>query len=574
MSDSHAAFERVRLERAIFEHLRLPVRSDQHQDFLKYYVDDGHLQQLLSGDWQVIQGRRGTGKTILLGALHDTVNLAASGEDSNLALMFTAYDFRAEPLGVDLPDVVRGLGYFQVFLDDLAHRLNEEVQRLLARASWTRRIGGYNSRKNARIQRLLQGIIELAQKGIPVGAFSSIESAQTTTRDHKVGHRFEADDEAGVDDLGMVRFGADLAGNTARRQSTRSVYELVEKSPAIPRFGRVRRELINLLDQLEVTRLYLLIDEWASLDPTATSHLQPLFAELLKTTFGGTNRVSVKIGAATGRLRLEAPDGAWAMRGLELGADIFPTVDLDRPVSSHAQLGEFFSRLLTRRLSFSEPLLASQAGVESQIFSNTDAFRELVTGSEGIPRRFLRIFNKAAEQHSYQINPRWTLQSIQNAIVESLDEEGRLPGSSPTTKLLEEIESTSRRTGSRVFTIRKEDRPLIEDQLLDLLERRLIHANNRLTMTAEARERFEVFRLDYGIWLSFTNREIDDGPQLTNDGTRLNLTNALRMAVHTTAVDSEIISCRRCGYRFSRSAREYDIAGLCPQCLKSPFTDH
>jgi hypothetical protein len=489
MAGPLAEYEGSALERAIFDHARLPLRSDQHQDFLKYYVDDGRLQPLLSGDWQVIQGRRGTGKTILLGALHDTLN-ASGGKD--LALMFTAYDFQAEPVGAGLPDAARGLGYFQVFLDDLSHRLHEEIHRLPS--SGFSRLLGSSTRKSAKVEKLLREISDLSERGTPIGAFSRIESAHTTTDAVESSLGYGADTEAGIDRWGVIHLNADIKAETSRQQKARSLYETIERSPAIPRFGDVRKKLITLLAELRINRLYLLIDEWSYLDPQG--QLQPLFADLLKRTFGGTSSFSVKIGAESERLHLETSDDSWSTRGLELGGDIFPAVDLDRVVNSRNER-QFFARLLNRRLG-----LTDDVGVEHHIFDSGDTFTELVTASEGIPRQFLSIFNRVAQRHSYRIDSPWTIESIRIASIEVTGEEEQRLRDSPIADLLDRIRAHVRKTRTRIFSIDREDRHLIEDRLRSLLRRRLVHAHDQAGLAPQPDKQLDFFRLDYGLWLS------------------------------------------------------------------------
>jgi hypothetical protein len=521
MSGPLAEYERSALERAIFEHARLPLRSDQHQDFLKYYVDDGRLQPLLSGDWQVIQGRRGTGKTILLGALHDTLNTSGSND---VALMFTAYDFQAEPVGTGLPDAARGLGYFQVFLDDLSHRLHEEVHRIFP-ASGFSRLFGASARKSARVEKLLREIGELSERGTPIGAFSHIESAHATTQALESSYGYGTEAEAGVDRWGVIHFNTDIKAEASRQQKARSLYETIERSPAIPRFGDVRKKLIGLLEELRINRLYLLIDEWSYLDPQG--QLQPLFADLLKRTFGGTSSFSVKIAAESERLHLEASDDSRATRGLELGGDIFPAVDLDRPLNSRNKR-QFFSKLLSRRLG-----LTDDVDMEHKIFYAEDAFTELVTAGEGIPRQFLSIFNRAAQRHSYRVEPLWTVESIRTASIEIMAEEEQRMRGSPSADLLDLIRIHVRNTGTRIFSIDREDRHLIEDRLLSLLRRRLIHDHDQFDIAPNPDKQLDLFRLDYALWLGLGLVSVKDNqPVLTSTA------EAFRTVLPVSAIDS------------------------------------
>src|SRR3954470_15103809 len=65
------------LERAL--RTPLPLRSEQHGNYLDLFVDTGHLQLLRNPDWQVVYGRRGTGKTFLLGVLQRGGRAVAGG---------------------------------------------------------------------------------------------------------------------------------------------------------------------------------------------------------------------------------------------------------------------------------------------------------------------------------------------------------------------------------------------------------------------------------------------------------------------------------------------------------------
>src|SRR6266568_1667 len=124
---------RESLERAL--RTPLPLRSEQHGNYLDLFVDTGHLQLLRNPDWQVVYGRRGTGKTFLLGVLQEQAARSLA-ESRILSVFVTAQDSLVSPVGREVPDKIRALGYFQTFIELLTTRVLESVDQLTADASF------------------------------------------------------------------------------------------------------------------------------------------------------------------------------------------------------------------------------------------------------------------------------------------------------------------------------------------------------------------------------------------------------------------------------------------------------
>src|SRR5205823_14961981 len=109
-----------------------------------------------------------------------------------------------------------------------------------------------------------------------------------------------------------------------------------------PRFALARSKLIELLQVLRLRHLNILIDEWSTLDPTGSLMMQPLFADYLKRSFAGSSLISVKIATNRHQTRFSNRGPAGCYTGLELGADIFEAVNLDRAVLDWRELLSFF----------------------------------------------------------------------------------------------------------------------------------------------------------------------------------------------------------------------------------------
>jgi hypothetical protein len=573
------ALYRPLIEAAILEHTAMPTRSDQHGRYSSHYVDIGLLGQLHSGDWQVLFGRRGTGKTQLLGTLFE--RLSSPSEADDIAIFFTGFQFRASPVGGDVPDQLRGLGYFQCFIDDLSVELSKRVDLLLQSSSVGSKLSGSASRRREKAEKLGIEILMLAQTGTPLSAYGLTKQGYGESSDRTTGSKYSA--HAGLDLSLLAAKPAVKAGaERVTSRSSRTTTDLVFDSPAVPRFSKVRRKILELLDQLGANRLYILIDEWSAMDSSASSTIQPIFAELLKITFAGTPRITVKIATNRYQSRFSNQAGRGAHRGLELGADIFPAVNLDRAVLNDDDLLRFYEQLLFRRLSVAEPRLAvfdpNGDGTPDEqfllsIFKDARAYRELVQGAEGIPRRFLRVFNALAERSNYRLRELWGASSVQEMIMATLDDDTDLAYHSEASQLILQLQDLVVATKSRIFFVDREDAPMLQNAIDELLEKRLVHEVPRNRVSANLRGHFDVYTVDYGLWLDW-QRSMRAAGAATSVIEELPMptarVDAEARSVTAAGISRDQMRCVNCDFLFPRSSRPYEIRGLCPNCYRDP----
>jgi hypothetical protein len=159
----------------------LPLRSEQHGNYLGLFVDTGHLHLLRNPDWQVVYGRRGTGKTFLLGVLQEEAARSLT-ESRIMSIFVTAQDCLVSPVGREVPDKIRALGYFQTFIELLTDRVAESVDRLTADTSFLDTLTGRRHHLLDRIVGLQYDLLVAAQQGAPVLAYSSFERKKSEQR--------------------------------------------------------------------------------------------------------------------------------------------------------------------------------------------------------------------------------------------------------------------------------------------------------------------------------------------------------------------------------------------------------
>ena len=567
---------REQLERAL--RTPLPLRSELHGNYLDLFVDTGHLHLLRNPDWQVVYGRRGTGKTFLLGVLQEEAARSLS-ESRIMSIFVTAQDCLVSPVGREVPDKIRALGYFQTFTELLTDRVAESVDRLTADTSFLDTLTGRRHHLLDRIVGLQYELLVAAQQGAPVVAYSSFETKKSEQRTRTRARRATVGAQAR---LGTKERAAGASAVLARSSESSSTDQTAtnHESGAVPRFAVVRQKLIELLEVLRLRHLNILVDEWSTLDPTASLMLQPLFADYLKRSFAGSSLISIKIATNRYQTRFSNRGTAGRYTGLELGADLFEAVNLDRAVLDRRDLESFFELLLFKRLLHREPQLAvfetrDHGRPDDQfvlsIFRDRQTFAELVHGSAGIPRNFLILVNDLVRRHSHRADRQWSMADVQLCLRErSLEGQSDIEYHSEASQLLSPcIRETVLRTGNRLFLVDKTAKETLDRALAELLEKRIIHEYPRLDVPAAVRHAYAAYLLDYGLWLDW-ERESDRGTGRPEDSTVFppNRQDRDKHVIRLNGLDRRTATCAHCDAVFPREARPYVMRRLCPECYR------
>jgi hypothetical protein len=568
------------LERAL--RTPLPLRSEQHGNYLDLFVDTGHLQLLRNPDWQVIYGRRGTGKTFLLGVLQEEA--ARSLVESRIMSVFvTAQDCLVSPVGREVPDSVRALGYFQTFIELLTARVLDSVDRLVADSSFLGMVIGRRHHLLDRILQLQYDLLEAAQEGNPVLAYSSYEVKRNQERTSRRSGSLAvgAGAKAGMNERSLGAAGAVAAERSSASSAQVSAqYE----AGAVPRFALVRRNLIELLQVLEIRHLNILVDEWSTLDPTGSLMMQPLFAEYVKRSFAGSPLISVKIAANRYQTRFSNRGSGGNYTGLEVGADVFEAVNLDRVILHSADMESFFELLLYKRLLQRERSLKvfetrTGGGPDDQfvlsMFRDGRTFGELVRGSEGIPRNFLILINDLVRRHSHRAERQWSMADVQRCIRErSLDGQYDIEYHSEASQLLSQgIRETVLNAGSRLFLAEKPLNDTLNRALTELLEKRMIHEYPRHDIPSRVRSTHVAFLVDYGLWLDW-KRDSPRRGETRNSSAFPDTVEQLELhVIRAKGLGGRTTTCRQCASVFPRDARSYTLRGLCPECFRPAEVD-
>lgn len=471
--------------------LKLAKRAETYdrQHLIDSFVDVGPLFALLSNpDNQILFGRRGTGKTHVLGYLASEVQ-------------------KRGHTAVQLD--MRRIGSTGGIYSDARVPLSERATRLLV-----------DTLCAAHDQLLTQTLenddrYDLSQLGPLLDKF--IDASTTVVVEGKV----EIEDRASFGTTqashGNAAFSLSMEGiggsvgavSESRHQTEDSCRQKREGTERLRvHFGSVGRELENVVRALPGTQLWLILDEWSEIP----LDLQPYLADLLRRTILPIRGVTVKIAAIEQRCAFRVSDPAVGHIGIEVGADAAASINLDEFLvfENNPDLAKrFFRDLLHRHVraivgsANTPPISESSFQFIDELFTQLPAFEEFVRSAEGVPRDAINIIGIAAQRAID--NPvsipdiraaarTWYTRAKQQAVT-----------TKPTAQQLLTwiIDEVIQHRQARAFLLAAEAR----DELIDFLyDARVLHVIRQGVSAQDLPgRRFNVYSLDYGCYVDLIN---------------------------------------------------------------------
>lgn len=490
--------ETVDLLRALQEVEKRAERVHDEQHVINTYVEAGALvNALMARDNGVVLGRRGTGKT------H--------------TLRYLAEKERARGNFVVYIDMDSALGSTEGLYSDQSHSISERATRLII------------------------DVLNIMYDALVADAFASKSDSLIDTLDRMLDHFGEvmvvdeaeqhqegsraATQESGAT-LSVDRHGPGLSASSRTAQSGSFSTSSTARGVVRHRveFGPVASLMRRALAEHHATRCWILLDEWSS----KPLDLQPYLAEMLRKLFFGLPKVTVRVGAIPHRTEWRVQREAGGYIGVEIGAELFPVLDLDEfvvfPARSREEqatrAADFFKNLLHRHLS----QILSEEGIEpprtadntvSLLFTQVTALNELVRAAEGVPRDAITIVSRAAlragerkiSTDHIRAAAAQVYQSTKAALLNGIPDARSL-----LERIIAEVISEKR---ARAFLLQQDytEHPLIRQ----LIDDRLLHLIKRgYSSNAEPGTRFDVLQIDYGCYVQLL--ATGSAPQTLFDG--------------------------------------------------------
>jgi hypothetical protein len=464
---------------------RVEKRAERASDaqLLDTYVETGAVfESLRYTDNALLFGRRGTGKTHALKYLAQHVRRAG-----DLAI-YVDMDRLGSTGGLySNPEVTLAQRATRLLVDTL-----NEIHDKLVDAALELDVDAA----------VLDACDELAR------SVNEVVVQGTVERETEAGGEREATSSAGLS-LGPTSF--ELTASSGDRSTARYAHRARETGTASHRvhLGAAATWIERLVNGLPVNRVWVLLDEWSAVP----LDLQPLLADMLRRSLLSVHKVTVKIAAIAHRSYFVdyTTDG---YVGVELGADIFASLDLDEfvvfPSRSNAEREEratsFFRELLYKHVQAilresNEGQLDSPQQLAATAFTQVHALRELVRAAEGVPRDALSIAARAAlrvpEGGSVSTDDIRDAAEILFQQVKSSALNAYPPARALLTRILDEVIGGKH---ARAFLLEQSDtaHPLIQQ----LVDSRILHIIKKgYSGQDEPGVRFDVLQIDYGCYV-------------------------------------------------------------------------
>lgn len=354
-------------------------RSERHVDKIKLvdtFVDVGVLPQLVNRNNQILNGRRGTGKTHVLKVLKTEL-------ESEENTVVTYIDCRT--LGsttqfsdLSLPIEKRCLALFRDILNPIYNDILEHI------------IDHPNDDSEKTLEYLDELLSTITE---PVKIFrQDTETKEVQTEEgRKKSNSFSFSPS-------NTKYSYSSSSEDTKAETTQKTYRVREEDKIV--FPSLYSSLNSTLSSADID-LYILIDEWSSIP----RDIQPYLAEFLKRGVLPLNRVIIKIATLEHRTKFNIADSS-PIIGFEKGADISTVLDLDDYYvydRNPEGITDLYAKILLNHLNVDLPpdylkenhRIESGKNLASKLFTQRSTLMELSRAAEGVVRDLINIFRIA-----------------------------------------------------------------------------------------------------------------------------------------------------------------------------------
>ena len=547
----------------------IALRQEQVAFNRDFFVDEKLTDALSTNNWQVLFGRRGTGKTTNLQSLAD-----ASKDTKSIAIYVDLSATTPSDFGMSTDSEaqrVAATNYFQDFVKTFCRELFE-CYTDRKNENFISRMLSKDSKDFKRAEDIVLEIASLADEG------KFIVKPETMTKKRGDDEESNARIKANISAKGPT-VEAGIGSNSSRTSGHVQTFIFTEVS----RYHELSTLLKELCQLLDVERIYILIDEWTSMDKSGKLEIQPLFAELLNRTFKQIKGLSIKISAIRGTTVLFRQD-AFSQIGLEVGEDIYEVEDLDVLHANNDGKNTFFEKLIFKKmveadksiLYYSKENETGQLtgdpsdGFVRSFFSDSNLFDMLVEASGRIPRLFIELFTDISSTLGYKASEKWERQKILDEIVRrSIIKKQEIEQQDKFRAFYSKACQIVKATNQRVFFVPRRQSLLFADIISNLFHFKMIHNVYQQIIPTELDREYRLYTLDYGTYLHITGKCDNDRYFLKNLDLSIEdyVANSDWYTIQASDLELEISVCRSCDRAVSMSHPAVVNANVCYHCF-------
>ncbi|ESS66474.1 hypothetical protein MGMO_188c00030 [Methyloglobulus morosus KoM1] len=563
------------------------LKSEDLPEFKRFYVNNDLIEAIHNNGNHLIVGRRGTGKTHLLGSFVEFIRDDCPDEMAIMVSILESFPKTPPSLILETEEFASKKAasfMFEGFLKVLFKRFLDRATERLEVVS-IRKTKADAKLFGKQVNDLLTNLMEAIELGDSYQISKKNFFTKEKTSSEGVGLNGSA--EAQIDKfIPKLNAAISIEGGKNNKGIIKTKTE-IESLLSVNLF-QVRELFIELIDVLEIEVLHILIDEWMELDKKDPSGVQPLFAQYLKTTFFNDKRFSIKIATIWHQTNLYDQDEVDRSKGIQLRHDITRSVDLDTAfLTSDEDVLSFVKNALFKRLEYACKEIASLKDRDGEVsdlfvtelFDNFENFKVFVTASHGIPRDMMLLFQICSSKIKRNFNKNCICHDLINTTSQNLynsDKRKNIDPSSTPQRLLQLINHYMENTGRRIFIV-ENTQVKKSRSLRKLVDEEMIHQVPSAVTPRIVRDTHKVFQIDYGNFIDWVKTRKHHLTHIINDKVLPSFPTNFDQTYQTYFLDIELaikdrVFCQ-CGHIFSSHDPVYLKASICPKCAIDLHTD-
>lgn len=466
--------------------LRIAKRAERQDDSIlaRTFVDFGAVSAALSSvDHHIVFGRRGTGKTHLL-----TVLRKARQENGTVAIQLDMRNLGSTGGVYADPSIPIAQRATRLLVDVLAAIHGQLFEQAVAN----------DGRVDLGVAGSALDELFAAHSAVKVVGSTTIET--TATAESSFGAEAKVGASASVSAISIL---GEAKTSEGGKEAVTAKKTVAGQEIHRVNFGNVANALRKIVETLPEKRLWLLIDEWSEVP----LDLQPMLADLIRRAVLPTRGMTVKIAAIEQRSRFLIPDFNIGHVGIEIGADVSATVNLDDYMvfdNDDQKSVAFFRSLIYKHAcveledaKINRP--KDEAALISLAFTQSNAFEEVVRACEGVPRDAINILSAAAQRaNDTTISVGDVRSAAQNWYLGSKD--AAVSAHEDAKRLLSWlVDKVIKERRTKAFLLESG----IRDSLVDFLyDERVLHLLRKgISSKDHPGQRYNVYGIDYGCYV-------------------------------------------------------------------------
>ena len=495
-------WNQTEIEKILKKHLIINSNTDTFYNCYYKCADKRKIAELFNQrNHEIIFGRRGTGKTTLFKALYYCTNFGIF-EDNGCKCLY-----------IDMEDVVPDKNELVttddsvVIIETYRKLLYNLVDQLIAfwvdlRATSNYYGISYTDEDIKDIGEKLDLLLNLVVYGRKSNE-NSIET-ETTNESIKSTKGLTANIEFNPDSSITALLSKFSFGKSGEKSKIKQV-SIEKKYIYTLDIYSIKSAFDNVIRSFKLNRLIICIDEFTRVDKGLGTTIQPYIAQLIKDTFFRNPNISVKVSSLWNKTEMQRRQLGKDRTGIELGEDIKRGVDLDTMFFDSEYSTMFFENMImaTCQLYSQDPVRGDSnfcAFLINTLFSDREAFKLLICGSQGVPRIFgnllIAAIDKRVEKGRTQIDP----QIVFECVIENYtrDVRRKLPYTEKIVSIFDDFISDSK---TRFVFISIEDYKKNRAEIEGLLDNNYMHQYPSERVNRRLRNRYKIYLIHFGNYL-------------------------------------------------------------------------